>query len=71
MNTITIGQTIHATKMANDSFYLEAKGVVTSIRNGFVNFEAVEVKDRWSKEWSRHPTSCATATRLECATVIA
>jgi len=63
--TITIGQTIHATKMANDSFYLEAKGVVTAIKNGFISFEATEVRDRYSKKWSQHPTSCSTSTRIE------
>jgi hypothetical protein len=69
-NTITIGQTIHATKMAADSFYLEAKGIVTEIKNGFVCFTATEVKDRWSKEWSQHPGSCSTSTEIENAMAI-
>lgn len=67
MATFQIGQQVHATKMATDSFYLEVKGTVTGIRNGYVLIDATEVKDRWSKKWEKHPTSCSTACKIEYA----
>ena len=62
---ITIGDKIRANKMSEDSFYLQAEGIVTAIKNGIVNFDADYVKDRYSKVWKKHPTSCATAARIE------
>lgn len=67
MKSFEIGQQVHATKMASDSFYLEVKGTVTGIRNGYVQINATEVKDRWSKKWKQHPTACATACKIEYA----
>lgn len=62
---INIGDRIRAIRMADDSFYLQAEGIVTDIKNGFVQFQADYVKDRYSKEWKKHPTSCATSARIE------
>lgn len=67
---IKTGDRILAKKMADDSFYLQAEGIVTEIRNGFVKFQADYVKDRYSKEWKKHPSSCATSTRVENAAKI-
>ena len=64
------GDFIHATQMPSDSTYLEAKGNVTSVRNGYVHFQATKVRDRFSKKWADHPTSCATACKIEHATII-
>lgn len=38
---------------------------VHAIRNGFVEIDATEVMDKWSIEFEQHPTSCATAARIE------
>ena len=70
MANFQIGQMVHATKMGSDSFYLEVKGCVTGIKNGFVEIQATEVKDRWTKKWEPHPTSCGTSCKIENAILI-
>ena len=65
-----IGDRIHAKTMARDSFYKQAKGVVTKIENGFVMFNADEFMDKWSTRFERHPGYCATSCRNENAVVI-
>jgi len=64
------GQIIHATQMPQDSFYLQAKGVVISVKGDRVQFQATEVMDKYSKKWSQHPTSCATSCKLIHAQII-
>lgn len=63
--SIAIGQEVIAIKMASDSFYKQVRGVVTGVRNGFVQIQATKVISKWSNEWDDHPTSCATSARLE------
>ena len=65
MKNLQIGQRVHAVKMAPDSFYLQVRGTLTGIRNGFAQIEATEVMDRGSKKWKEHPTSCATSAKVE------
>jgi hypothetical protein len=60
-----VGQPVQANQMARDSFYKKVRGTVTSIRNGYVQISATEVIDKWSKAWEKHPTSCATAAKIE------
>lgn len=57
--------------MASDSFYEEIKGRVMLVtEHGFVNIQAFEVKDKWSKQWHRHPTSCITSARIANVNII-
>ena len=66
-NAFQIGQKVESTRMGSSSFYKRVRGTVTDIRNGFVEIDATEVIDRWSKSWERHPLSdgCSCAARIE------
>lgn len=63
--TINIGDTVEAVRMPGDSFYLQIRGTVVALRNGWATVQASEVKDRWSREWAKHPTFCAASCRVE------
>lgn len=58
-----IGQLVRAERMGEDSNYLQVEGAVTGHKNGFTLIKAICVRDRYSKEWSMHPTSCACAAK--------
>ena len=58
-----IGQLVRAERMSEDSNYLQVEGAVTGHKNGFTLIKAICVRDRYSKEWSMHPTSCACAAK--------
>lgn len=64
---IKIGQRVEITEMPNGSFYKKVKGVVTSVKNGFVNVEADEVISKWGNEYKMHPSRCSTSGRIENA----
>jgi hypothetical protein len=67
---IKVGDTVVAQKMPADSFFTEVIGTVTGINNGYVSIQATVVKDRWSKEFERHPSACATGAKIEHVTII-
>jgi len=68
--SLKIGQRIRAEKMADDSFYKKAEGIITEIKNGFVCFRADLVMSKWSNEWKKHPSYCSTSAKIENVTVL-
>lgn len=63
-DAMLVGQRVHATAMPDDSVYLEVKGEVVRVNNGWVTIRADQVLDRYSDEWYPHPSSCLTSTLL-------
>jgi hypothetical protein len=68
--SIKVGSKIRAKVTSSSSFYLEVEGNVTAINGARISIQATMVKDRYSKEWKQHPTSCAMNVREENATLI-
>jgi hypothetical protein len=60
-----IGQLVEARITASDSFYKMVRGTVKRSKSGWVDIDATQVIDRWSKVWYDHPTSCAISAKIE------
>ncbi|MDZ7721658.1 MAG: hypothetical protein U5R06_02230 [candidate division KSB1 bacterium] len=56
------GDKILVFKLPADSHYLAVVGTITDIQGDRIWLQATRVKDRWSKKWKVHPTSCAMST---------
>lgn len=66
MMQFSIGDSVEATVMSVDSFYKKIRGTITAMpRNGWVNINATQVIDKWSTDWAKHPTSCATGAKTQ------
>jgi hypothetical protein len=63
---------VKAVRMADDSHYRQVIGTATTVRNGYVEIEALLVVDRFAipGAFERHPSRCNTSARLEDVEVI-
>jgi len=66
---IKIGDKVLASKMPQDSFYEQAIGTVTDIRNGFVSIDATMILAKNTTKFEEHPTKCSTSTKIENITL--
>ena len=63
---VKIGNRVTARVNSPTSFYVEVEGEVTGFNphdNSWIEISATRVKDKWSRKWKDHPTSCAMAVR--------
>ena len=65
-----IGDRVIANKMPAGSIYTRVIGRVTGFKNGFVEIKATIVLDKWSTDFTKHPSSCALAARIEEVSVL-
>ncbi len=67
---IEIGTRVHATRMANDSFYKQVIGTLVEIKNGFAVIKADRVMDKCSTAFEAHPSTCTTSARVDDVVVV-